>query len=121
MGMDALHEWLELTVGLAVARECNEINMAIDIKETLNRINNLKGSVERTIGDVGAKVAFVAELEHKVATLADKATAPAIRDLDTIASHLTEVATALEGNGGPPLENSSTPSVGVSPDRPPQP
>jgi hypothetical protein len=130
MGMDSrTAEWLALNVELELYQELLDLNMVdrttnmADIQGLLGRIKNVHGVLDRVVDNVEGKLKVVDELEDKTDKLAVKATAPAIRGLDSVISELTEVVNALEGNGGPPLdgENQSTPSDGQSVENPTQP
>lgn len=106
-------------VELALAYEVLDLNMGLDM-EIVSRIKNARGVVDRVSANIDSKLEVVFGLEKKADELAIKATAPAIRNLDTITAELTEMVNALEGNGGPPLdgERASTPSAGQSTERP---
>jgi hypothetical protein len=115
-------EWASLKVELALAFAVLDLNMAdrIGDMDILSKIKAAKGAVDRVTANVDKKLETVFALEQKADDLSNKATAPAIRQLDSINSELTEIVNALEGNGGPPLDgdSQSTPSDGQSTERP---
>jgi len=109
-----IHHQLGLELGWYVAHW----NAQVAEMDILNRIKAAKGAVDRVTANVDKKLETVFALEAKADDLSNKATAPAIRQLDSINSELTEIVSALEGNRGPsgplPGDSPSTPSDGQS-------
>jgi hypothetical protein len=112
-------DYIDGEIAVQLEQELLDWNMDI-----VSKIKNARGVVDRVSANIDSKLEVVFGLEKKADELAIKATAPAIRNLDTIAAELTEMVNALEGNGGPPLgssEKASTPSDGPSTENPTQP
>jgi hypothetical protein len=122
MGMAPhVHEWLALTVELAVARQLLDINMGYEMRHVLDKVRQARTVAKEVLTEVeGLADEMIAKRSLK--DEAQQAFAPHLALMRETKDGLDALTNEIrEFSNSPPLDSASTASDGPSTENPPQP